>query len=185
MKRLFIAINVFPDPEFIQNYTSLIRQMAWHRIAWVESGVMHMTLKFLGSTAEDQIPVIEKAMTGIVKEMSPLDFQFSQLGIFGSSYNPRVIWLGTPQPEKLSIMGNTVLDGLHQAGFSRDRQNFVPHLTLGRIKKVENKKMFQETIDQFKNQLVINGTIREVLLFHSTLSTSGPIYKIIKSFALS
>ncbi|MFA5417374.1 MAG: RNA 2',3'-cyclic phosphodiesterase [Bacteroidales bacterium] len=184
MKRLFIAIKVVPDAEFIRNYTLFIRQMSYHRIAWVAPEVMHMTLKFLGSTAEDQIPLIEKAMEGIVKEMSPLEFQFSRLGIFGSSYLPKVIWLGTTQPEKLSIMGSAVLDGLHQAGFPRDRQNFVPHLTLGRIKKVENKKMFQKTIDQFRNQFVINGTIKELLLFHSTLTTSGPNYQIIKSFIL-
>ena len=184
MKRLFVAVKITPDETFIQTYSLFRQKMVFSRIAWVEPDVMHLTLKFLGDTPADKIPFIGQVLAEASQGLPPLDFQLDHLGIFGSSYDPRVIWVGSSDSAKLSELGHAIIDGLHQAGFHRDRQNFVPHLSLGRIKKVENKKYFQMIIDEFRNRLYIKGKIEEVLLFNSILTSSGPIYQKISAFKL-
>ena len=184
MKRLFVAVKITPDETFIQTYSLFRQKMGFSRIAWVEPDVMHLTLKFLGDTPEDKIPFIGQVLTEVSQGHPPLDIQLDHLGLFGSSYDPRVIWFGSSDSAKLSELGHAIIDGLHLAGFHRDRQNFVPHLSLGRIKKVENRKYFQMIIDEFRNRLYIKGKIEEVLLFNSILTSSGPIYQKISAFKL-
>jgi 2'-5' RNA ligase len=105
-------------------------------------------------------------------------------GIFGSRYDPRVIWLGTNNNQELTALGEDVLNSLDVAGFSRDRQNFVPHLTLGRIKQLTNKKYFQEVIAQYHETFFQKLTVEQFYLFESILQPSGPVYKVLKSYDL-
>ena len=70
-------------------------------------------------------------------------------------------------------------------GFTNDRQNFVPHLTIGRIKKeLKHKRSFQRKIDRFKVHYIQDVDVNEVILFESILKPKGPVYKVIESFSL-
>lgn len=184
MKRLFIAVKVVPEKEFINDYSLFRQKLFRNQITWVEPAVMHITLKFLGNISDEKIPAINQVLEKISNDFEAFRLNLDHLGIFGSSYAPRVIWWGASQPHQLTNLGLGVIDGLHEAGFLRDRQNFVPHLTLGRIKKVDDKKSFQSVIDEFRNGFFQEVEVRELLLLHSTLTTSGPVYQQINSFCL-
>ena len=105
-------------------------------------------------------------------------------GVFGSRYNPRVIWFGIANNDQLKSLGNKVLDLLDEAGFEKDRQNFVPHLTVGRIKEVFNKENFQNTIENYKNAFLQQLKVTDVHLYESLLRPEGPAYILVEKYKL-
>ena len=184
MKRLFVAIKVNPDEQFLKHYEGFKQQLSSSRITWVQPQVMHLTLKFLGNTADEMIPVICDNLEKVAESNFEFDFTLEHLGIFGSSYLPRVVWLGSSQPAQMAALGNNVIDHFHEAGFLRDRQNFVPHLSLGRIKEAGNKKYFQEVMNKYRHSLKQYMGVQKIILYQSILRSSGPIYQQISAFKL-
>jgi RNA 2',3'-cyclic 3'-phosphodiesterase len=177
MKRLFIAIPLTVGPGLKQLLQNLQSGLNYERIKWVNPAQIHLTLKFLGETPEAAIPLIKKAMDETVLDFSPFDLVFDKTGLFGSRYAPRVIWIGQQQPN-LAVMklGNTMLDAMHKLGFERDSQNFVPHLTLGRIQSLIDKNAFHRLMDRLEPQTYLNNPVTEVHLYESILRPQGPIH---------
>lgn len=184
MKRLFVAIKLNPDKNFLETYNFLKKNLNQDSIKWVETDNLHLTLKFLGETQEDKIPQIKQILKYFVINKSPLNLKFDKVGIFGSAYNPRVIWFGINENTQIKDFGNELLNQFNENGFASDRQNFVPHLTVGRIKFLHNKKDFQSVIDQVKDKYIQSFNISEIVLFESILKPAGPVYKIIEKYEI-
>ena len=184
MKRLFAAIKINPDEHFLKIYYQLISQLKDESIKWVEPHKLHLTLKFFGETGEDRIDDICSAINEVAGEFKPFSFVLKGVGIFGSSYKPRVIWFGIDDNTLLKLLGNTMLNKLADAGFPNDRQNFVPHLTVGRIKQLRHKSWFQTTINKLKQAYIQEIGVDEILLFESILERNGPRYHVIEKFKL-
>lgn len=184
MKRLFLAIRIIPDENFLRVYYQLIKQFEGEKIKWVEPHNMHLTLKFFGEIEEVKIPKINAVVKHTVKSYSSFNLVFEGIGVFGSSYNPRLIWFGIRDNESVKLLGNELLNNLETIGFERDRQNFVPHLTAGRIRALSNKKYFQSVIDRFNNVYIQELAVTEISLIESRLTNSGPIYEVIENYTL-
>jgi len=184
MKRLFIAIKLIPDDNFLRIYNFLKQNLKHDLIKWVEPDKLHLTLKFLGETRYDKIPEIKYLLTEFVKGKNPVELNFDKVGIFGSSYDPKVIWFGISNNETIKQLGIELLQYFHENGFTQDRQNFVPHLTVGRIKKLVNKKYFQSVINKVKEEEIQNFNIKEIILYQSILKPTGPIYITLGKYEL-
>jgi RNA 2',3'-cyclic 3'-phosphodiesterase len=182
MKRVFAAVKINPQPELLEFFSRLRQQLADSAIKWVEEENLHLTLKFFGETPEEKIPTIEKALSNI--HVPPFDFEIGNLKIFGSHYNPRVLFLEALYAEAFRALTALVNEQILPFGYETDRQNFVPHLTLGRIKKVSDKKYFQQVISDFSGQAIQTQHVREFFLFESILHNTGPEYRILKTFPL-
>ena len=100
----------------------------------------------------------------------------SGIGIFGSRYDPRVVWAGIEPPEPLASLMKIVQKEMEQHGFEPDRQNTVPHLTLGRIKFLKDKELFKKVIDIHRDLQSDFIKISESILFESILRKEGPQY---------
>ena len=77
-----------------------------------------------------------------------------------------------------------IRDALIEISIPYDRQNFVPHLTIARIKQLQSKKYFQSVIDKysaFDSGLI---DIDSIFLYQSILRPEGPIYKVLEEFKL-
>jgi 2'-5' RNA ligase len=184
MKRIFTAIKLHPSPRFLEVYHFLKENLQPERIKWVEEYNLHLTLKFFGETEEQKIPAIRKALKKAVEQSASFEMELKGTGIFGSSYNPRVIWFGIePNPGLRQLYENEWKE-LDALGYVPDSQNFVPHLTIGRIKNIANKRFFQEVINLYQNDFLQTEHVKELILFESILRQEGPVYKIIESFPL-
>ncbi len=185
MKRLFVAIKIIPEEKLLKAYSDLRRRCYADKIKWVGSDLFHLTLKFIGETEEDKIPVISDVLHNVAKNTESFSFDLQGLGIFGSSYRPRIIHANIRGDNQLTLLGSTVLSELDKSGFPNDRQNFVPHLTLGRIKFIQNKKKFQQTINLFKGVYLQKVRVDKLILFESILYPPGPVYTILEKYKLS
>lgn len=184
MKRLFAAVKITPAQPMMAVYQQLRNLLRNHRITWVEPHNIHLTLKFFGDTPEDAIPQINEAFGTISSRHQPFGIQIGSVGIFGSSYQPRVIWFGISNPEPMEKLAEDVLSTMNDLGFPRDEQHFRPHVTIGRIKQVNDRKQFQKIIDQFRDTELQSMAVHQFELMESRLTPAGPIYTVLKSFPL-
>ncbi len=185
MKRLFAAVKIHPSPEFLETYNSLKSGLKFAEIKWVKPEIIHVTLKFFGETEEHRIPAIKKVLNEVAARHRPFSAQLAGVGIFGSAYDPRVIWFGLEEAGSLKALAEDVLASVEPIGWPRDRQNFVPHLTIARIKYVPDKRLFQQIIDQHKNDRFQELKVTEFHLYESILQREGPVYRVLDSFNLS
>jgi 2'-5' RNA ligase len=185
MKRLFVAIKIKPDKGLLRVYNEIRRRCHAGKIKWVDVNLFHLTLKFLGETPGEDVDTITNVLKEIAGSTSGFNFDLKGLGIFGSSYRPRIIRVNVENSARIKAFGNDVLNKLEKAGFPSDRQNFVPHLTLGRIKYIQDKKMLQEIISKYQLVLFQNVWVEEFILYESILHPAGPEYVILEKYTLS
>lgn len=184
-KRLFIAIKIEPA-EILQSKLNYLKNNLSHEnINWIQFDHYHQTLAFLGSTPESKIESVVGAMSSSFQNVHEFNIELGDLGIFGSHYNPKVIWLSMSPEEKLKSLHFSLRKELENIGFQFDRQNFVPHLTLARIRKIEDKKHFHEVINGWDSGFVQNQKVSEIILFESILSPRGASYAIVSKVRLS
>jgi 2'-5' RNA ligase len=183
MKRLFVAIKVEPDNEFVNFYNYLIGNLKHEPIKWVEIHNIHITLKFIGETPDEIIPLVSGELKKINTNHLGFDVKIAKTGIFGSKHDPKVIWLSV-ENDSLVELGENVIKGIEEAGVKSDRQNFVPHITLGRIKKITDKKYFQKIISDNKEKFIQSIYVDKFHLIESVLQKSGPVYKILETYDL-
>lgn len=184
MKRIFSAIKIFPDENFLKLYYRLKSGLKHEKIKWVEIENIHITLKFFGETDETKINSIINVFNKATEDFKSFDLEFENVGIFGSSYKPKVIWFGIKNNEQLIKLSNSVNENLISIGYISDRQNFVPHLTVARIKFLNDKKLFQQIIDKNKTIKIQKIKVDKIYLFESILKREGPIYNVIEEFSL-
>ena len=183
-KRLFLAIKIIPDANFKEIYNGLKTNFNTQSIKWVELINVHFTLKFFGEISVDIIPDICSKIEESIKDVHCFEMHINKTGIFGSSYQPRVIWFGIDNNPVLSNLAENTLNNMAAIGFERDRQNFVPHLTIGRIKYVDDKKYFNQIIERYSASDIQKVSVTEIYLYESILRKEGPIYNVVKSFKL-
>ena len=184
-KRLFIAIKINPTAELLDKIAFLENNLSHDLINWTRKDHYHLTLKFLGKVSEKRISSIKKALQNAVDKTARFTMEINSIGVFGSAYNPRVLWLGINEKEKTEGIYQQLALELKKVGFYTDNQNFVPHISIARIKKLSDKKFFQTLLRKSNLENIQTQEVNEVILYESILSTKGAEYQIIETFPLS
>lgn len=183
-KRLFVAIKIKPDEKLIDSIYSFKNDLKGEKIKWVETQNIHITLKFLGETDESIVSEIKNVIENAVSGIEKFEFKIDGAGIFASKKSPRVIWFGISKHPVLKKLYEAIDSGLENLGFERDKRNFSPHLTIGRIKYIKEIEILEDLIDEFRDETFQKVDVKEVILYESILRREGPIYKSIKTFQL-
>jgi len=176
MKRLFAAIKIHPSTRYISLFNEISFLFRHERIKWVEPENMHLTLKFFGETDVAKIPAICHALGTAAAQSKTFTLKISNTGIFGSRYDPKVIWFGIEKQNELESLARNIFTELEKCGYQADRQNFVPHLTIGRIKDLKDKSLFQQIISKYTTVEIQEEKVTEIILYESILRREGPLY---------
>ncbi|MBN3034904.1 MAG: RNA 2',3'-cyclic phosphodiesterase [Bacteroidales bacterium] len=184
-KRLFTAIHIPAQAALKDFYAGIRETLGSERIRWVDTGQLHLTLKFFGGTDESLVPLISRITHSVVSNHGAFSMTMKGMGVFGSRYDPRVIWLGFDTNERMSLLADELLDALAREGFPRDRQNFLPHLTIGRIKGLRDRELLRELTDTHRDTPLQKVEVRELILFESILHRHGPEYIPLEVFPLT
>lgn len=184
MKRLFIATPIITLSAEIQKISADLRFRLRHDdIVWVKDDVRHLTLRFLGTTPPQQVPTIRKALSEACAQNKPFTMEINKIGVFGSRYHPEVIWLGFNHLEPFRKLFDDLEPRLQAIGLEPNYGNFVPHITLGRIKNLHDKKKFWESIESVP-PIAQTIDISQIILYQSFLHKEGPEYKTLFSVSL-
>ncbi|MCQ2279224.1 MAG: RNA 2',3'-cyclic phosphodiesterase [Bacteroidales bacterium] len=176
MKRTFIALPISLDSQYDALQSELRRRTVYDNIVWQAGNLSHLTLRFIGKTPEDKIPRIITTLDTIAQQTPALDLRINKLGVFGSHYAPQVLWLGIEPTPELKLLVSQIETEVRALGFEPSQGNFVPHITLGRIKKIDNKNRFWKMFEELQPSFHQEFHISELHFIRSRLETSGPIY---------
>ncbi|MGI6337765.1 MAG: RNA 2',3'-cyclic phosphodiesterase [Bacteroidales bacterium] len=184
MKRLFIAVNITPEPELSEIFSKFRNVLAHERIKWTDASNMHITLAFLGDTEEGRINSLLLMLKERCSGFGSFEFFIKGSGIFKDFRDPRVIWLGTAQTDKLTRLAGKLKCGLDEIGFPTEERQFRPHLTLGRIKSLKDSGSLRKLLEQYRDTDIQAVNVGEVILFESILMQTGPLHRVMERFAL-
>ena len=187
MKRTFLAIPIPVGAEYPALVERLQKNLEHERrnINWCKTNQIHLTLKFIGDTPDQDIPKIIDACQQVAKRHQPFAMDFNRTGIFGSNHSPRVLWLGMKdEPKALYELEEDILTAFDQIGYLRDRQNFVPHLTVCRIKTLVDKPFFQQVYQNIEQKTYLQTNVNEMVYLQSFLQPTGAFYKTLKRIPL-
>ena len=185
-KRTFLAIRILTTQDYTDLVERLRRNLQHEKfINYCRPENIHLTLKFLGSTPVDDIPAIVEACQKVAKSHPQFMMDFDRTGLFGSNRVPRVLWLGmNNQPQALFDLENDLLAAFDDLGYLRDRQDFVPHLTVCRIKSLVDKPFFMQIYNSIEQKTYLHADVKELVYYQSFLQPTGPYYKVLKRIPL-
>ncbi len=183
-KRLFIAVKLPLNRQTRDNIGFIQNKLRYEKIKWVEPRNMHLTLKFLGDTDEQIIPEIKESLKKVAEQIPENKVKITGLGVFPDPFRPRVLWMGFEYGQALKDMYDLIEAEMEQLGYEREERDFKPHLTLGRIKFMKNRKDLQYLLDKFKNTEFQQVVVDKIILFESQLFPSGPKYYELAEFQL-
>lgn len=177
MKRLFIAIPLKLNNSAKKTILELQSQLSRDNIKWVALDSTHITLVFLGDTEDKLIPSIVEILNNIQNNFTEYKVTLSGLYTFGSRDNPNVLWtkwIDNNETKQLALKLKDKLSSINNSIKTDDK--FIPHLTLGRIKKITDLANFNEIISERTNFSLGNYLVEEIVLFESKLTSRGPYY---------
>lgn len=183
-KRLFIAVKIKPSEEFLDVFQELKETLYDEKIKWVEEHNMHITLKFLGKTAVEDIPSIIDTLKPIAGRHKSFFIAARSIGTFGGKKNPRVIWVGLEETGVLEKISLEIDLALNELGFERETRKFSPHLTLGRVKFIKDTNGLFSMVEKLKGEAFQKYKVEKFTLFESKLSPKGPTYYPLHEFEL-
>ena len=183
--RTFIAIKIIPGGKLIDLITNLKKSLAGEEIRWVDFDNLHLTLRFLGETNQFQVAEITKMLETISKQFQPFQFELKGVSIFKRKIQPRVLFVSVENDMVLKQLSADILEISKTLGFKMEENMFNPHLTLGRIKFIQDKEAFYSLVNKFQGMNFQQVFVSEIIFYQSILGSDGPTYKPIKIFNLN
>ncbi len=173
-KRLFVAL--WPDDEtrrqIYQLQQSLNYEAGLSTASPVDENHIHITLHFLGSVHEQEIPVLTQALENVSGHAFEIDLD--RLGYFSK---PNILWLGCAEhPEALSTLHKTTGRAIKKCLTGYQQKKLVPHVTLFRKAMQLPKKENIETIRWHAGSFV---------LVESKTYTEGVQYRVLQQWSLA
>lgn len=183
MIRSFIAIKISPNEEFIRAFQVLKNHLINEEINWVDIQNLHLTLKFLGNVSYETIQDIICELKKI-QSVPSFHFQIAGIHLYKDIHSPRIIYSEIKSAPELYTLSKEIDNCLNTLDlFSREKR-FLPHLTLGRIKSLKGKPNLELVLHDLRKLYCQQIECSKFILFESTLTPSGPIYKEIEIFRL-
>lgn len=184
MKRIFTAIQLAEKARRqIADYIDRLRSGHGNlRVGWEKREKLHLTMKFLGDLDEESLQALLGAVKKTAKQIAPFDIEVSGTGVFPNRKRPRILWLGISDPERNLAGLNSILEAeCASAGFAREKRNYKPHLTIGRLRQPHHSaELVAEHLKySFEPVGFAAGAIAVV---ESRLLPTGSVYSVLEEY---
>ena len=177
--RTFIGIPIRVDQLFLQARHKLMAALNEERISWTNSDQYHVTLRFIGDTELSTVKKIGLALHEGVTIPGQTSLGFAGLASFGPRKRPRVIWVGFEEAVFFDLLKLEVDRVLESCGIPAVEQPFRAHLTLGRVRSLQNMQKYYEAIEENNQQFSGPVSVEKLVYFRSILGARGPEYRVL------
>lgn len=190
----------------VENILKVLKRKHWP-VRWEAVEKLHITIAFLGWLELEEGEILRLSGTShssrraqddkrAIKSLARLSsavkkgaegiesftVAFKGLGGFPDLVLPQVIWVGLKGDLKsLAKIYKEVRSELKQLGFTLDDKPFVPHVTLGRIRRDTRMKQRQEIGKQLdklrKMNIAQQLMVNRVVVYESKLTRVGSDYR--------
>ncbi len=139
-------------------------------VRWVRPESYHLTLRFLGNVATEQVPDLVRRVGDEIAGLPAFTWQPAALLAFPSPRRPRVVALAVEPEVALAALAERVERAVVRAGLAEEKRLFRAHLTLGRVRNRRIPELAGVPVPAVANPA------REVVLYRSDLDRSGARY---------
>ena len=134
--RVFLAIELSDQVRnALADLVAELRRAHIQGLRAIDPQGIHLTLKFLGNVSEARIEPIISDVSRVVSKHRSFSVALDGVGVFPNKSRTRVLWVGLGGDlPALHELHQGVEAALHGLGFAREKREFSPHLTVGRIR---------------------------------------------------
>ena len=187
--RAFIAIEL---PEAVRralyDFRELLRRKGMHA-SWVKPEAMHLTLRFLGDITEEQAQTFSSFVSESYMNLAAPVLLVRGIGAFPSLKKPNILWAGVETVQgNLDVLQQAAEFGARGIGLVPETKKFHPILRCAIQKNGGQPFGIQHIMPYMGEQIApefgYEFRASNVVLFSSTLTKTGPIYKKLREFPL-
>lgn len=175
--RLFVAI---PLPQRLRR--ELVRET--ERLAgelpaarWVPAANLHLTLRFLGEVAEEELDSARSALRRATEGTRAFEVTLAGRGRFPPRGRPRILWVGLEASDQLAALAELASRTLEAAlDIEPERRSFHAHVTVARCRsgwRRDDAERWVEAGSSHRGEVV---PVTCVDLMESRLASSGATY---------
>jgi 2'-5' RNA ligase len=178
-KRVFIAIDISEAARLaVKEHITKLRELYPNtRARWVSAANLHLTMRFIGNVNAEVLKDLDEQVQAAARGFEEFRLTLSGTGNFGGRRSRTdTLWIG-------ARAGGEVLKKIAAALEDAPTRNFVPHLTVARIKDaVQARPLIEAHLSSgFRAPSFI---VRELTLYESTLTPKGPAYSVLSRHSL-
>jgi len=177
--RAFISLNLDEKTrEEVMKYKNILRDKLnrndLEKIKWEAEDKYHITLFFIGDIKDGLKNLLKQELDNIGNlNIGEIEFEFEKISAFPDLRNPRVIYLDVKDKGgKSFVLSKEVEDKMNFLMIEQNKK-FVPHITLGRVRKNERIQMRDINIECKGEKF----TVGNMCLMKSTLTSKGSYYE--------
>ncbi len=180
--RTFLSIPVKKEIKSKKNMLYSTLEDSKSTIKWVRNPNLHLNVKFIGQTPEKSIKKIIESVSKITSGIKQFSVKVSGTGCFPTNSRTKTLWLGiSGEVKPLMDMVKEINNKLFEIGFSKDKKEFIPHITVARIPYPQ--KVIPDVDIFLKSSYdVIDLEIDSMQFLSSELLPNGAIYSLLKTF---
>ena len=183
--RTFVAVEI-PDALRTEMIAYQKRLQSFDaRVRWVKPHQMHITLKFLGEIDQTQADLLDELFQSVAHEAEPFEVDVQGLGAFPNLRRPSILWSGiTAGADALIGLAHSVDAAAGELGFKKEKRDFNPHLTLGRVKSLKGLPPLLERIKKDESKSFGSFRASEFVFMQSELKPTGAVYTRLNTYKL-
>lgn len=185
-KRIFAAIDISDEARRrAAEYTNALRRrFPDARVGWEKPEKLHLTLKFLGETDENQLNDLIEIVKKTAGQFSGFKLKISDTGVFPSPRRARVLWLGVDdENESLPQISEVLEAECEKIGFAKEKRNYKAHLTIARLREPHySREIIQTHLQSVFEPVAFK--VKEIVVYESELRQTGSIYTAISKSKL-
>lgn len=184
--RIFIAINL--PKEIKKELKSFQERWKELPVKWVKEENLHLTLVFLGYVSDQEILEIFKITEKVAQEHQPFSINLRKI-TYGPEKKgiPRLIWVEGEKSKQLVELQEKLESSIFELPTKKlklENRPFTPHITLGRIRQWEFRKIEPEERPEIDEEVNLSFNVQSIELMESHLKRKGPDYFVLQSFLL-
>jgi RNA 2',3'-cyclic 3'-phosphodiesterase len=182
MLRLFLALELSGQQKHSLHDLQSKLRVNLSGVRWVRPESMHLTIKYLGDTAENLLETLKLDIKEAVNDIEQFNIKYGECGVFPSAQKARVIWVGLKEGNIETLnLHKKVENSVVKLGLAQERKVYKPHLTLGRVRYQLSPPAVESIVEENKLFETDCAIADGLTLFQSHLTKQGatylPLYK--------
>jgi len=184
MVRSFLAFEISDlSKDWIEERKRGMMRNMKGNVRWVKRDALHVTLHFFGKIPLKAIKRVGEIFVPLAAGFQPFTLSVKGIGAFPNRRKPRVLWARIEELGEKSQLNKfyaTMQVTLEKEGFPVERRTFMPHVTIGRVKK----PIYFDWESLRDLPFCPPFTVKYITFFRSDLTPEGPLYQPLNRFSL-
>ncbi len=182
-KRIFIAFGL-TDSQKSQIIDRLkVVKRSFTGVKWVRDDQLHVTILFIGEVSSSIFNECRERFRKALSNASRFNVFYSGVGVFPPIGKAKVLWVKVEASRELYSIHSSLATVFADI-VEKDKRPYIPHLTLGRVKKGLRRVDVERFINKGKGLWAERAVVESVELYSSLLTPSGARYKVEESVGL-